>query len=499
MPTLPDRLRRIYLTVDARGLGAGRIALGAVLLLDLFRRIPVLGLWYSNDGLLPNHTVLWRPPFPHTFSLFFTASRAGEAAAGFALCAAAYVALLVGFRTRLAQLASLIAVLSLHGRVLFVQNSGDVVLVELCLWTSFLPLGRRYSLDSLRHPPDDDTPVVSLAALAVAAQLAVIYAFNAAQKNGSTWRDGSAVHYVLYYANVVTRPGLWARDLITPGLSRVLTWSTRATEGLLPLLILAPVAHRAARWLAIALVVLLHVGFGLFLNLGIFVPAMLVFTPFLVPADDWDRLERWGRGTRWAARIRPLLARARADLRARAWVPAADRWRRPREAAVAALMAVAAVGAAVDNAAFTGVSPALEPAPLNALRTTLQLFQAWSLFAPDVPTTEGTLVVDAVTTDGRHVDPLNQALSPGVHGVMDRLPARLGNDSFAAAYLLRLSSRPEYFGALGEWLQRYPERTGRPADAITSFRVLGLEQDDPPPGERASRNLRTFNLFRYPN
>ncbi len=499
MPTL-DRLRDKYLTADARGLGAGRIALGAVLLLDLLRRLPVLTLWYTNAGLLPNHTVLWRPPFPYTFSLFFTASHAAEAALGFVLCAAAYLMLLLGFRTRLAQLASLIAVLSLHGRVLFAQNSGDVVLVEICLWTSFLPLGRRYSLDSLQQP-DDGAPVVSMAVLALLAQLAVIYLFNAAHKNGSTWRDGTAVHYVLYYANVVTPLGVWARGLVTPGLSRFLTWSTRATEALLPLLILTPVARRAARWLAVALIVLLHVGFGLFLNLGIFVPAMLVFTPFLVPRSDWDGIERWSRGTRLAARLRALLARWWPELHGRRWpaVPPAGPGRRRWEVAVVALMAMAALGALVDNASVTRVPPSVEPTAMNALRTTLQLFQSWSLFAPDVPTTEGTLVVDAVTSDGRHVDPLNEALSPAASGVMARLPARLGNDSFAAAYLLRLPSRPEYFGALGEWLQRYPERTGRAADAIRSFRVLGLEQDDPPPGQRTSRNLRTVELFRAPN
>jgi hypothetical protein len=53
---------RRYLTVDPRSLGLGRIALALVLLLDLARRIPGLALWYSNDGLLPNHMMLWRPP-----------------------------------------------------------------------------------------------------------------------------------------------------------------------------------------------------------------------------------------------------------------------------------------------------------------------------------------------------------------------------------------------------------------------------------------------------
>ena len=79
-------LARTYLTIDPRSLATGRISLSLVLLLDLLRRVPGITLWYSNQGLMPNHTALWRPPFPHTFSFFFIASWPNEAALGFVLC-----------------------------------------------------------------------------------------------------------------------------------------------------------------------------------------------------------------------------------------------------------------------------------------------------------------------------------------------------------------------------------------------------------------------------
>src|SRR6187455_2570182 len=128
-----------YFCADARVLAVGRVVLAIVLLLDLGRRARGLEYWYTNQGLLPNHTVLWKPPFEYTFSLFFTASRPGEAVVGFALCAGAYLMLLVGLRTKVAQILSLVAVLSLHGRNEFIQNGGDAVLGELTLWTCFLP------------------------------------------------------------------------------------------------------------------------------------------------------------------------------------------------------------------------------------------------------------------------------------------------------------------------------------------------------------------------
>ena len=526
-----DRFRNRYLTIDPRGLAAGRVALATVLLFDLVRRFPLATLWYSNQGLLPNHTVLWRPPFPYVFSLFFTASRPYEAIVGFGLCGAAYIMLLVGNRTWLAQMASLLAVLSLHGRVLFIQNSGDVVLVELCVWTLFLPLGRRYSVDSLRarlrvkpqlNVSDltfesaallDRTPVVSWAVLGLVAQLAVIYFFNAVQKNGPTWRDGSAVHYILYYANVVTPLGVLARSWITPRASQVLTWSTRFTEAALPILLLTPVAQRFARRLAIALVIALHGALGLFLNLGIFVPAMLVFVPFLVTAPDWDRLERWWVPKAPTRHTHKLVAQVLTALERRGVLTLTTTGPESssgdtaplahgglfREGAVAVLIVFAIVGVIVDNTAVTRVPVLLEPRAMYAVRVYLQMFQSWSLFAPNVSTSEGTIAVDAVTAEGRHVDPLNEELSPGAPWVGDAIPPRLGNNGFASAYLLRLPNRPDYFTALGEWLLRYPERTGRESDRIVSFRVLTLEQDDPPLGGHSSSSARSHVLFRYPN
>lgn len=520
--------REKYLTVDPRALGVGRIVLGTVLLLDLARRLPFATLWYSNDGLLPNHTVLWRPTCPYVFSLFFTASRAYEAMIGFALCAAVYLMLLFGYKTRLAQVGSLLAVISLHGRVLFIQNSGDVVLVELCVWTCFLPLGRRYSIDALRACVRADprfegpgcsaqAPVASWAVLAIVVQLAVIYVVSAAEKWGPTWRQGTAVHYVLYYANVVTPLGVWLRDVLTPRASQMLSWSTRFGEGVIPLLLLTPIGRRPARWLAIVMIVALHVGFGLFLNLGIFVPAMLAFTPFLVPASDWQRLEElWAssslgragrrllirnldlvRGQVSEAPPAPVGSLATSDVGTR--LLGGRRRALAREAAVVTLMVVATCGVVFDNSDLTHASPEAEPGLPRAILGYLQMFQVWGMFTPDVPTSEATVAVDAVTADGRHVDPLNEVLSPGHPWRTEEIPPSLGNNGFASAYLLRIPTSPDYFTALGDWLLKYPERTQRAADRVVSFRVFTVEQADPPPGQRHSGKARWDLLFQYPS
>ncbi len=310
----------VYATADPRSLAAGRIALALVLLLDLVKRWEVLRDFYTNDGLLPNHTVLWRPTFRWVFSLFHLASWSNEAAIMFVGCGLAYLALLFGWHTRTAQVASFVAVLSLHGRTVFIQDGADVVLSELALWTIFLPTGRRYSIDALRNSPHEDAlrdvrPITSLALAALTLQLGVIYLFNAIHKTGATWRSGTAVHYVLHQSGSVTALGVLAREHLPFALLRGMTKATLFLEWTLATLLLLPIKNTWTRRAAIVCAWVLHVGFALFLNLGVFVAAMLAYTPNLVTSSDWNALSRWR--ARRARRVMPfeqrgtILARAR--------------------------------------------------------------------------------------------------------------------------------------------------------------------------------------------
>jgi predicted DCC family thiol-disulfide oxidoreductase YuxK len=631
-----DAFKALYLTIDPRSLGLGRICLALVLLFDLVHRaMGGITLWYSNEGLLPNHTVLWRPPTQWIFSLFFMASWPDEATVGFLLCGLVYVGLLVGWRTRLMQALSVVAVMSLHSRVPFLENGGDWTLGELALWTAFLPLGRRFSIDALRaslarrtettaaelaEPATreaDVTPWISLAVLALVVQLANAYLFNALHKGGQTWRTGSAVHYVIFQDRMVTWFGAWLRPHMTLALSRVLSWSALATEGIMPVLILAPFGRPWTRRLAIAACLGLHLGFQLFINLGVFSFAMMGYAPFLLSRDDWQvagrffaargrrltvtfdagcgvcfqiartlaRMDRLGR-LRFVSSVeirsfpkgvtRDLLAATivvvdeatgetwtRADGMARlfAALPAGLLWSWPlrlplvrqlanvaydafarRRQAVSMGLGLAACG--VPSAPAPARMPAPEPSPFRQswgrvvswareagvvvllvalVSETLminaavpaplkfkqpswitevvaypRLIQAWSMFAADAPTTDQTVVVDAVTVDGRHVDPYSEVSSrypnPGHEGIRDRLD----NDSFFFNYSSRIPFKPEYFTALQEWVLRYPERTGRSEDAIVKFDAWSIEDDSPPPGQMAARNVRTRIFLSYP-
>lgn len=129
-------------------------------------------------------------------------------------------------------------------------------------------------------------------------------------------------------------------------------------------------------------------------------------------------------------------------------------------------------------------------APVEYLRT----FQNWSMFGPDAPKTDGTIVVDAVTASGRHVDPFTNAPPD--------FDAPLRGPWFQRQALcdyFRNIARDEnkrYHPELGAYLLGWHEREGRGVDErILSYEVYWVGNDAPPSGERGARNVYKRRLY----
>ncbi len=312
--------RRLFF-ISPITLGLGRIALALLLLVDVLRRWTDLDVWYTNAGLMPNHTMLWAPQERLSFSIFFSVSQLHEARFFVLLIIGVYLSLLVGYRTRLMQVLALIAQVSLNARVHYLTNGGDSTLSALLLWTAFLPLGDWLSVDALRRKlrasrlvlGSDGTASLKIdpqhAALfekpwprfewvagALVAQLVVIYFFNWIHKDGPGWAEGRVVLDVLHQDRIVTALGVMVRPYLTETTSVVMTRAALFTEAGLPLLLLVPVLPLPApvllwvRRLTVLAGIGLHLGFTIFLNLGVFQPTMLCLWVFLIPAEDLTRL-----------------------------------------------------------------------------------------------------------------------------------------------------------------------------------------------------------------
>jgi hypothetical protein len=311
-PTVRAILRDAWFSVDRRTLGFARLFYGFFLLTDLFRRTPDWMHMFADTGVLPAPLQLSRQG-GHTWSIVNAFATAPELVALWIVIFVTYVCVFIGYRTRLAQVLAVFWVASLNGRVLLIENGGYVVFNLLAMWTAFLPMGDRFSVDAWREsmrrkrertagalndrsdliPEERLRPHVSFAMFAVLAQVAAIYFFNVIHKHGSAWqRDFSAVHYVLYVDRMVNPIVADVREKIP---FVVLGWMTRSiiiAEALLPLALFSPIARRIARPLAVVLIAYLHIGFGTVFVLGPFAWSLCVFSTLLFTSANWELATR---------------------------------------------------------------------------------------------------------------------------------------------------------------------------------------------------------------
>jgi hypothetical protein len=487
---LGRHLLRTHLSIEPRTLGVCRILFGVALWIDLSVRWRELPFWYTDTGLLPGAAMRYM------HSPFLLASTAGEARLWMAICAVAFTALTLGVLTPVAQVLSFVCVTSLNNRIGVMENGGDIVLNLLGLWTLFLPMGRRFSIDALwrsrRAAAPVDRPVVSLVVLALLLQLAVIYLFNCLNKTGQTWSQGVAVYYVVQGARLTTPLAFWAREHLPLWVFAGLTHATLWTEGAAVLLILTPFWTGLSRLVAILGLTAMHVGFMLFLELGPFSYAMIALLSILLTHEHWAWLDR--RRGRAPAEAPPVFVPPTASVLRRTWIFT-------REALVLLLLACAFV-ALRSNPSWPEALAFTPPRVLDSIVQYPRLFQSWFMFAPDAPRFESTITVTARTAGGRFVDPYNEVASPALPHPIDPLEfherflregfPRLGQSQFFAAYSERIERQgwDVFHPALRDWILRYPERTGNPQDAIVHFEVCRLSalcgKPGGPPGKRSS-------------
>lgn len=278
-------------------MAALRIALGLLLLIELTLRLCDVGAFYSDDGVLPRATLLGLDDIGRISLLLASGGHWwAMLLIGAAWLAAGAFAL--GWHTRLASILLFVLIGSLQSRNPLVLIGGDIVMMMLLFWSMFLPMGARFSADAAvaETPPPRSHRHRSVAGTALLIQVVAVYFFSAVLKSGDAWwPDGTAVYYTLELARYTTDIGRWLQQF--EGLTRALTYGVYALEWLAPLLVFSPIATQRLRLLAFALLVVMHIGFALCLELGHFPYVSLVALLALAPSLLWTRLQRrLGRG-----------------------------------------------------------------------------------------------------------------------------------------------------------------------------------------------------------
>ena len=293
------------LGVDLRTLALFRVALALVVLADLVTRATDLGALYTDAGVLRRSDLLETFSWLHAWPLCI--HLAGGALWSQILFFAAHalfaVALLIGYRTRLATFLVWLFTMSLQLRNLYIGHGSDAELRMMLFWSCFLPLGARYSVDSVLRPParaPRGDQQLSVGTVAVVVQLIILYLSTGYAKwLHPEWAEGNAVAAVL-------NNDFWATSvapllLQLPALCRLFTRGVLYLELVGPLLLLVPFFFGPLRTATVIAFACMHLGFAVGLRVGIFPWVSIAAVLFFLPAWFWERLAGW---LRTEARLR---------------------------------------------------------------------------------------------------------------------------------------------------------------------------------------------------
>ncbi|MGK7885679.1 MAG: HTTM domain-containing protein [Crocosphaera sp.] len=285
-----------FFQLDVRSLALFRVCLAIILICDLLLRFRYISDHYSDQGVLPTDAMvtewtqfgLWSIHILNGHSIFQIIL--------FIIATLVAICLGVGYKTRLATLFSWILLLSLHNRNWMLLNSGDIELRMLLFWAMFLPLGAAYSVDSAlntsRKSSNRNQQIFSTATVALILQICFIYWFAAILKDDPVWWiEGSATYYALSLDYMTTPFGTFLLNF--PGLLKVATWFTIWFELVGPFFLFIPFKTAFFRLWTVILFCLLHLGFGLGLNLSLFPFISATAWLALLPGDFWDNSRRW--------------------------------------------------------------------------------------------------------------------------------------------------------------------------------------------------------------
>ena len=292
--TLTERWSPVF-SIDLRSLAALRIALGVIILADLWIRGSDLSVWLSDDGVFPRVAAIdWGNDY--RWSLYFLSGSWVWALFLNLIAALAALALILGYRTQIATIVSLILLVSLHNRASLLLQGGDNLLLLLIFWSLFLPLGARFSLDAARVHPDHQQRLaeqpnqfLSVGTVAILLQAMAVYFFSAFLKSGSEWfEDGTAIYYALHLDELATDFAVLWRDMhwLTVPLTRYVWW----LELLGPILMFSPVLRVPVRLLIMAAFISMEIGFIFNLHIGLFPYISIASILLFMPSEVWNRL-----------------------------------------------------------------------------------------------------------------------------------------------------------------------------------------------------------------
>jgi len=395
--------------LDLRSIALFRVGIGALLVSDLCTRAIDLRAHYTDLGILPRERLVSGWGQQQFYSLHMFGGDTASQVVLFLVAGVFATMLVVGYRTRLAAFVSWVLLCSLQGRNYAVLQGGDDLLRVMLFWSMFVPLGARFSVDTLLAERRTLPPrLLSLGTTVLVLQLFTMYLVSAALKTGPSWHgEGSAIRLALHHHAFASSLARWLRELPESTLEG-LTWQVWTLELCGPLLFFIPWNTFWWRTLGAHTFVAFHFGLFLTLELGHYPWVAMVCWLVVLPSWFWDEpvrrlLVRAG----LLDRLRQLSQKTQAAIaQRRNWFGPPRRFVfRPSWLGLLSLLVIASYAGYGSAYAMThgGNVDGKRFDPLLITR----LYANWGMFAPNPPSTSGWFVSVAKQKSGAEIDVWN--------------------------------------------------------------------------------------------
>ena len=402
---------RARVRIDTRTLAVFRLGVAMLILADLFLRARNFSLFYTDQGVVPQSLATEAAPVD-VWSVYFVSTEPAVTAALFVLQGLLAVQLLVGYRTRIATVLSLVFVVSLDLRNPLVLSYADVLFWWLLFWAIFLPLDERWSIDAVHADRQPRDAVANPASALILLQMITMYVVNGYHKSQSElWTSGEAAILVLGLDDMT----FLLADLVG-SVPSLLQYGGLAWYYMLLFSWLLVLARGRTRTALVSLFMFAHLSFAVTVRIGAFAFVAIAGLCLFLQSSFWNDLEALSKriGVPAAAdsahrsrleAIATSVPRWRLGIGTSAWIP-----REPRKIAVTVAVAVFTLVALVSILSAGGLVDD-DAASIDGAERGVAAFvdhqTEWSIFAPTPRTSARYYVFPAETEAGDQVDVYN--------------------------------------------------------------------------------------------
>lgn len=297
-------MKKIF-SLSTYSLALMRICLWSLLIYDLIERRTWSWLFFWQDAVYSLSNVSKVFAVQGKRSLFLLTEHPFFVSVFFWLSLVVAVFFVIGYRTRLMTILLWIIIISLHNRIPTITNGGDIALRICLFWSMFLPLWAQWSIDSIgiylqkkrniwkkrrqlflrdsRKKPQQYM-FFYVASTAMIVQLLFVYITNYWLKTWSAWTEDFTATSMTLLLDKFTTP-LWDRMSHYQWISYRITRWWIFLEWRAWIFVFFPRKNKRWRWWVVLLMIGMHLGMALMMELWLFSYVMMAWWLSLLPHE----------------------------------------------------------------------------------------------------------------------------------------------------------------------------------------------------------------------